>query len=72
METKAKQARALLEETQARRGRTAAELERLLGEARDAKQRAADAEAQRLEAAKRGGAKAKAPPPGKPPAKVAK
>jgi hypothetical protein len=64
VETRAKQARALLEETQARRGRTAAELEHVEAEARDAKQRAADAEAQRLEAAKKGGGKPKPPPPG--------
>jgi hypothetical protein len=64
VETRAKQARALLEETQARRGRTAAELERVEADAREARQRAADVEAQRLEAAKRGGGgKGKAPPP---------
>jgi hypothetical protein len=71
VETRAKQARALLEESQARRGRTAAELERIEAEARDQKQRAAETEAQRLDAAKRGG-KAKAPPPAKAKAVVAK
>ncbi|MGK4007094.1 hypothetical protein WMF31_31015 [Sorangium sp. So ce1036] len=64
IETKMDRARALLAETQVRRGRAAAELERVEAEARAAAQAAADAEAQRIEAGKRpavGGAKRAAP-----------
>lgn len=64
IETKVERARTLLAETQARRGRAAAELERVEAEARTAAQAAADAETQRLEAGRRpaaGGAKRGAP-----------
>ncbi|MDC0682580.1 hypothetical protein [Sorangium atrum] len=54
VETKLERARALLEETQARRGRAAAELDRIEAEAREATRTAADVEAQRIEAGKRG------------------
>jgi hypothetical protein len=53
--TKVERARALLEETQARRGRAAAELAKLEGEAKEASRRAADAEQRRLDAGKKGG-----------------
>ncbi|WP_437533042.1 hypothetical protein WME79_05850 [Sorangium sp. So ce726] len=56
VETKLERARALLEETQARRGRAAAELDRLEAEAREATRAAADVEAQRIEAGKKGAA----------------
>ncbi|WP_437591293.1 hypothetical protein [Sorangium sp. So ce1000] len=56
VETKLERARALLEETQARRGRAAAELERIEAEAREATRAAADVEAQRLEAGKKAAA----------------
>lgn len=58
----AERARALLEETQARRGRVAADLERAEAEAKEAAKRAAEAEATRIE---------KGSPKGKPPAKGA-
>jgi hypothetical protein len=50
-QTKAERARALLEETQARRGRAAAELEHVQSEAKDAARGAADAETQRIKTA---------------------
>jgi chromosome segregation ATPase len=53
--TRAERARALLEETQARKARAAAELIRAESDAREAARGAADAEARRLEAAKKGG-----------------
>jgi hypothetical protein len=56
--TQLERARALLEETQARRGRAAAELERLETLSREAAQAAATAEQERIEAGRRGGAKA--------------
>lgn len=57
-------ARALLGETQARRARAAAELDRAEGEAKDAGQRAAEAEQQRIDASKapHGKGAGKAPP----------
>jgi hypothetical protein len=58
IETQLERARALLAETQARRGRAAAELERLEAEARDAVGAAAAAEQARVEASKKGGVKA--------------
>lgn len=61
--TRAERARALLEETQARRGRAAAELIKVEADAKDAKSRASDAEAQRLDAAKRRAGKGAAAPP---------
>lgn len=56
-------ARALLEETQARRGRAAADLERVEGEAKEAGKKAAATEDERIEKgrAKGGGAGAKQP-----------
>jgi hypothetical protein len=54
-------ARALLEETQARRGRAAADLERAEAEAREAAKKAAAAEAERIE---KGRSKAEQPPKG--------
>jgi hypothetical protein len=60
-QTKADRARALLEETQARRGRAAAELARVEQEAKESAKGAADAEAQRLDAAKKKGARAAVP-----------
>lgn len=59
--TQLQRARALLEETQARRGRAAAELERVEAEARDAASAAAGAEQQRIEAGKKSGAKGTKP-----------
>jgi hypothetical protein len=59
--TRLDRARTLLEETQARRGRAAAELERVETEAREAAAAAASAEQGRIEAGKRGGAKVKKP-----------
>lgn len=53
VQTRADRARALLEETQARRGRAAAELSRVQGEARSTAQGAADSESRRLDAAKK-------------------
>jgi hypothetical protein len=53
--TKVERARALLEETQARRERAAAELAKLEGEAKEAARLAAEAEQQRLDAGKKGG-----------------
>lgn len=50
--TKAERARALLEETQARRGRADAELEKALTEEREARERAAKTEEARLAAGK--------------------
>jgi hypothetical protein len=50
--TQADRARALLGETQARRARAAAELDKAEGEAKDAGHRAAEAEQQRLAASK--------------------
>jgi hypothetical protein len=55
--TKVERARAMLEETQARRGRAAAELAKLEGEAKESLQRAADAEQRRLDGARKGGGK---------------
>lgn len=55
--TRAERARALLEETQARRGRADAELEKALNEEREARERAAKAEEARLAAGKAGAAK---------------
>lgn len=66
--TKADRARALLEETQARRGRAAAELEKVQADARDAQKGAADAEAHRLDAAKKKAGAKPAPPKAPPPA----
>lgn len=54
---RAERARALLEETQARRGRADAELEKALTEEREARERAAQAEEARLAAGKTTGAK---------------
>lgn len=59
-------ARALLEETQARRGRAAADLERAEAEAKEAAKRAAAAEAERIE---KGRSKVGGDPKAKPPAK---
>lgn len=56
--TRLERARALLEETQARRGRAAAELERVEAGAREAAAAAARVEQDRVDASKRGGAKA--------------
>jgi hypothetical protein len=64
-QTKAERARALLEETQARRGRAAAELVKAEADAKDAKGRASDAEATRIEAAKKRAGKAARAPKGK-------
>ena len=61
VQTQAERARALLEETQARRGRAAAELAHVEAEARDAFKGAADTEAQRIEAARKKQKKAGAP-----------
>lgn len=58
--TQVERAKALLEETQARRGRAAAELEKAVSEAKDAADAAALAEQQRLEAGKKGGKAPKA------------
>lgn len=55
VQTKVERARALLEETQARRGRAAAELAKVEADAKAAAGRAADAEQRRLDAAKKGG-----------------
>lgn len=53
--TKVERARALLEETQARRGRAAAELSKVEAEAKEAARLAVDAEQQRLGAGKKAG-----------------
>jgi hypothetical protein len=53
--TKAERARALLEETQARRGRAAAELSKVEADAKEASRLAAEAEQQRLLAGKKAG-----------------
>ncbi|MFO0760595.1 MAG: hypothetical protein U0359_29210 [Byssovorax sp.] len=66
--TQVERARTLLEETQARRGRAAAELTKAEADAKEAAQAAAAAEQQRIEAAKKGpadkkgGGKGEAPP----------
>jgi hypothetical protein len=61
VETQLERARALLEETQARRGRAAAELDRLEADARGAAKSAATAEQERIDAARKAGAKATKP-----------
>lgn len=61
VETKLDRARALLEETQARRGRAAAELERIEAEAREATRAATNVEAQRIEAGKKAAARVATP-----------
>jgi hypothetical protein len=53
VQTEAERARALLEETQARRGRTLAELTRVEADAKESAGSAADAEKRRIEAAKK-------------------
>jgi hypothetical protein len=74
-QTQAERARALLEETQARRGRAAAELARVEAEAKEAARGAADAEAHRLGVAKKKDGKAAPAAPkekaASPPKKVA-
>lgn len=72
VEVQVERARALLEETQARRGRAAAELERAEADAREAASRAATAEEERVKGGRtKGGAKAgqKGADQGKPDAK---
>ncbi len=75
VQTEADRVRALLEETQARRGRTAAELARVEADAKESVGNAADVEKRRLEAAKKKASAApreKAPPAPPKPKKGAK